>query len=71
MSVDYTALLNEFEKLVLDANDPQLPTQAGLPVVKRLNQVRAQLQRRLEEPDAADESEARLRLMEAGTAELR
>lgn len=46
--VDYVALLSEFEKLVLDANDPNLPTRAILPISERLNAVRLQLQRKLE-----------------------
>ena len=41
---EYLALLTEFEKLVLDANDTQLPRHAQLPVSKRLNEVRAKLQ---------------------------
>jgi hypothetical protein len=41
---DFYALLTEFEQLVLDANDSQLPRRAQLPVTKRLNEVRAKLQ---------------------------
>lgn len=40
---DLGKLLGEFERLVLDANDEQLPHRAVLPVTKRLNEVRAQI----------------------------
>lgn len=40
---DMEKLLGEFEKLLLDANDEQLPRKAALPITKRLNEVRAML----------------------------
>ena len=41
---DFVALLNEFETLVLDLNDPQAGRRGMLPVQKRLNEVREKLQ---------------------------
>lgn len=61
-AVDYDALLTEFETLVLDANDPQLPHRATLPISKRLNEVRAKLQslaRRNTPPEARECSKCR------------